>query len=110
MAFDFRYSQCTPFKNGTSALLQEEIMVVSCTSKPVYEDAYVFVKKVKRTGTQKKHFWNVLLIGMDTMSRARVFHSMPKTVQYLQQHNWLDFKGYHKVSNQNIDAAICKKK
>lgn len=86
--------------------LQEEIVTVTCSSKPVYDDVYVFIKKVKRAGFRKPHFWNVLIIGMDTMSRARVFHSMPKTVQYLQQHKWLDFKGYHKVSNQNIDAAI----
>lgn len=71
--------------------------------KKVYEDAYLILKKInKKTELKKKQSWNALLLGMDTMSRARVVSTMPKAVSYLRKHEWLDYRGYHKVSERRI--------
>ncbi|CAH4032171.1 unnamed protein product [Pieris brassicae] len=97
-----RYSPCAPFENQTKIELLEEIIVVKCTTKlkVVYEDAYIFVKKLKREEYDDLNHekpWNVLILGMDTMSRARLISSMPKTAQLLRNHHWLDFRAYQKV-------------
>lgn len=82
---------------------KHEVITVTCKvhgskQNTVYEDAYIIVKKkTKKTDFNKNKSWNVLLLGMDTMSRARVVSTMPKTVHYLQKHEWLDYRGYHKV-------------
>ncbi|XP_032513670.2 uncharacterized protein LOC116767456 [Danaus plexippus] len=120
-----RYSICTPFKNGTETQLEEEVVLVTC--KPIkspnrrknkygsiYKDAYAFVKKYNRSteiiSDHKK--WNILILGMDTMSRARFYTSMPKTAKYFKKHKWLDFSGYQKVGYNtfpNIMALLTGK-
>ncbi|XP_072943555.1 uncharacterized protein [Epargyreus clarus] len=96
------YSTCILFQNGSRVELEQEIVTVSCHSKQtnIYEDAYIILKKhvtsINEKNT-KSNPWNVLILGMDTMSRARLFSSMPQTAQYLREHNWLDFRGYQKV-------------
>lgn len=102
----YSYTACTPFKNGSKTELLQEVIIVKCVSPSnlksnvVYKDAYIIVKKQttnKENNKEKKQNWNVLLLGMDTMSRARVFSTMPKTVKYMQKRDWLDYKGYQKV-------------
>lgn len=48
---------------------------------------------------KRKNPWNVLVLGLDTVSRARIYSSMPKTVKYMLQNNWLDYRGYQKVTD-----------
>lgn len=103
----FRYTSCIPFKNGTKVSFNNEVIVVTCRPQPktkkevIYEDVYMLLKKQTRdensTKTEEKS-WNVLLLGMDTMSRARAFHSMPKMVKYFERNNWLDFRAFQKVT------------
>ncbi|KAL4714086.1 hypothetical protein ACJJTC_008440 [Scirpophaga incertulas] len=98
---DIKYSKCMSFKNGTVTPLINEVITVKCYKQEIiYEDAYIILKKVRRkiTNTNKKNSWNVLLLGMDTMSRGRAISSMPKTVAYFKRHKWLDFRGYQKVA------------
>lgn len=102
--FIFRYSQCEYFTNGTEAPLEHEVIVVTCflvktKKKVIYEDAYAIIKKIKVLNQdEKEKSWNILILGMDTMSRARIYKSMPKTAAYLSQNNWLDYRGYQKVT------------
>ncbi|KAI8435171.1 hypothetical protein MSG28_003534 [Choristoneura fumiferana] len=106
---NYNYSQCTNFDTGTTVKLKEEVIVVSCASIPykkiksrniLYEDAYIILKKIKMgtsSGAAGPKNWNVLILGMDTMSRARFLSSMPKTASYFNQNGWLDYRGYQKV-------------
>lgn len=95
-----------PFKNGTRDRLQHEVITVTCnvtensTWKNVsYEDAYILPKKMYiRTNKLRNNAWNVLILGMDTMSRARAVQSMPKLVKYFKQNGWLDYRGFQKVN------------
>ncbi|KAM3963601.1 uncharacterized protein ACR2FA_002527 [Aphomia sociella] len=98
------YSTCVLFTNETRVKLKEEVITVKCSFmsdeklKIIYEDAYMIVKKRKNTvinGNNEK--WKVLLLGMDTMSRARTYYNMHSLMHYFKQNHWLDYRGYHKV-------------
>ncbi|CAD0196680.1 unnamed protein product [Chrysodeixis includens] len=97
------YTNCSNFKDGTTVKLYEEIVTVTCKAnkgqipKIVYEDAYIILKKknIKTNATVPK--WNVLMLGLDTMSRVRFYDTLPLTAQYFQKYIWLDYRAYHKV-------------
>ncbi|XP_049866942.1 uncharacterized protein LOC126367468 isoform X2 [Pectinophora gossypiella] len=121
------YTSCVPFENDTVTVLEEEVVIVSCIQKAnkktvfTYEDAYLILKKqytehlklqVKEDAVIMKDNWNVLIVGMDTMSRARAHHSIPKTLRYMREHDWLDYQGYQKVGANtypNIMAILTGK-
>ncbi|KAI5639350.1 hypothetical protein NE865_08210 [Phthorimaea operculella] len=107
-----------PFEDGHKVIQEEEVIAVSCDvfspkNKKIstYSDAYLIIKK-KPTDLLKipirdnvvlvKENWNVVIVGMDTMSRARAYHSLPKTVRYLQNNGWLDYRGYQKVAENTF--------
>lgn len=72
----------------------------------IYDDVYGFCKKLniteenvnktKRTKNKKIKF-NVLLLGMDSMSFPRVAMTMPRTIKFMKENFWLWYRGYHKV-------------
>ncbi|XP_047527624.1 uncharacterized protein LOC125064562 [Vanessa atalanta] len=99
-----RYSSCIDFKNGTETFLKEEVITVKCKHNSdkkviIYEDAYAILKKIKRTYEKRddERPWNILILGMDTISRGRAYSSLPKTTDYMLRHDWLDYRGYQKV-------------
>lgn len=70
------------------------------TSNVVYRDAYI-VPKIINTNASKidDSSWNVLIFGMDSMSRARATQSMPKLVNYFKENSWLDYRAFQQVNN-----------
>ncbi|XP_038215752.1 uncharacterized protein LOC119835156 [Zerene cesonia] len=98
-----RYTNCESFQNGIQIQLKEEMIAINCAIfKPhkeiIYRDVYILVKKRNITKSNKSNNpWNVMVLGMDTMSRGRFISSMPTTAKYLQTHHWLDFRGFQKV-------------
>ncbi|KAG7306986.1 hypothetical protein JYU34_007109 [Plutella xylostella] len=94
--------ECIEFQNGTTTNLDHEIISVTCSSKKnakkvIYDDIYMLVKKANASsmpGRGKKK-WNVLVLGMDTMSRARLRDALPRAAARLRA--WLDYRAYHKV-------------
>ncbi|XP_059054367.1 uncharacterized protein LOC131848496 [Achroia grisella] len=99
------YTSCVTFNNGTTIKLNEEVITVTCGVSPdkkfkvIYEDAYMLIKKKNSSNHEENNnkSWNVLLLGMDTMSRARAYYNLPFTMEYFQRQDWLDYRGYHKV-------------
>ncbi|CAH2230194.1 uncharacterized protein LOC120624679 [Pararge aegeria] len=100
-----RYSKCTNFDNNSNVELKNEVITVTCSldsskKRVIYEDAYIILKRLHRDAEEEqipKKPWNVLVLGLDTVSRARVYNSMPKTVKYMLQNDWLDYRAYQKV-------------
>ncbi|KAI5636289.1 hypothetical protein NE865_10955 [Phthorimaea operculella] len=129
--FHVIYSNKKTFQNGDIIKLEEEVILVTCdlfSSKHKkifsYSDAYLILKKKvgsdfkpdndfdDRISYEENDSWNVLIVGMDTMSRGRAYHSIPKTVKYLKVNDWLDYRGYHKVASNtfpNIMAVLTGK-
>lgn len=104
----FRYGPWQQFRNGTTVYLKSDFIKVRCYPTanrayyniPTYDDSYAIVNKVKtKKRAAKKRHWNVLMIGLDTLSRSRAFHDLPMTTDYFMKEGWLDFKGYNKASN-----------
>ncbi|KAJ8725525.1 hypothetical protein PYW08_003708 [Mythimna loreyi] len=122
------YTPCKIFTNNTIVWLEQEIITVTCTDLPVspelsdetiiYKDTYIILKKIdesvsKSITNEKSMQWNVLMVGMDGMSRTRLFDTMPYTTKYLKKHKWLDFKAYHKVDDntfQNLMSVLTGKR
>lgn len=106
----FRYTKCKNFVNDTRTKLEHELITVSCRPKnkanKVYEDAYIILKKQKVMPTKiNEKPLNVLVLGMDTTSRARAIQSMTKLVLYFKQNSWLDYRAFQKVK-QSIALLI----
>ena len=43
---------------------------------------------------------NLLLLGMDTLSRMNFRRTMPNVFEYLQRNHWFELQGYNKVSKK----------
>lgn len=93
--------------------LKTEIITVTCksiensTNQYIYEDAYIQMRKLKgEERNNDSNSWNVLLMGMDSMSRGRATQSMPKLVKYFKENDWLDFRAFQRV-NQYILLLFC---
>ncbi|CAH0604567.1 unnamed protein product [Chrysodeixis includens] len=116
-----KYSNCTKFKDDALITLQSDFIHIQCTgyadnnrSKVIYSDMYAFAKKmdVKPRNNKCKVQYNVLMIGMDSMSLVRAVKTMPRTTAFLKNDNWLGFRGYHKIADNtfpNIMAALTGK-
>lgn len=95
-------NKCIPF--DTSAKIDEEFIKVICHSNNsvIYTDFFSFVP-VK---TQKNHFetktLNVLIIGLDGVSRLNFHRQMPKTAEYLKNLSAVELLGYTKVGDNTF--------
>jgi len=46
---------------------------------------------------------NVILFGIDTVSRSHALRSLPKTISLFQEMGFHDFQGYHSIFPETID-------
>lgn len=61
---------------------------------------FAFPKKVDTTKLPKndcKDKYNILMLGIDTMSLPRLAQTMKRTINFFRDNFWLAFRGYHKV-------------
>ncbi|XP_060528603.1 uncharacterized protein LOC132703387 [Cylas formicarius] len=104
------YSECVPFVNRIPIEKNTSSLRVTCENG--YDNVhYVFhepppdaVKHAKRP--------NVLMIGIDALSRLNFIRTMPKTVEFCQRNGWIDLKGYNKILHNtypNMMAAMTGK-
>ncbi|KAG6450033.1 uncharacterized protein LOC115443478 [Manduca sexta] len=109
----FMYTRCIPFQNGKEINLLHEVVTVTCSTQIskmetdiVYKDSYILVKKKDKIKSSTTKPWNILVLGMSTMSRGRIYDAMPRTVQYLQANKWLDYRGYHTVGDEMLPNVV----
>lgn len=99
-------------KNEQIFSLESDFINVQCSevnaynkSHLVYQDMYAFCKKVNTTNVnntkKRKEKYNVLILGMDSMSLSRFVQTMTRTVTFLKNNFWPGFRGYHKVKINN---------
>ncbi|XP_065211167.1 uncharacterized protein LOC135839194 [Planococcus citri] len=94
-----------------------EYIYVKCTSrneskKLIYENIHSMVIE-KQPSPPKPAAdpikYSVLFFGIDSISRLNLIRSMPKTVQYLKEKQWLELEGYNKIADNtfpNLVAAL----
>lgn len=74
-------------------------------STMIYEDAFAFIRrkhnkvvsKPDKEEHQKSRKLNVLIVGIDSISRLHLIRAMPKTFDFLQKRKLIDYKLYNKV-------------
>ncbi|KAK5646627.1 hypothetical protein RI129_005091 [Pyrocoelia pectoralis] len=105
------YDTCVQF-NG-SAKIEDEFIRVSCTyeEKEIYKDFFSFVpvkSRIKNFSSAqssiKKH--NVLVIGLDSISRLNLHRQMPITVKTLKDMDAIELLGYNKVGDNTFSNLI----
>ncbi|XP_045491833.1 uncharacterized protein LOC123691468 isoform X2 [Colias croceus] len=113
-----KFSSCYKCENGDTFALESDFINVQCfgyddqnESHMIYEDMYAFTKqkippKVEKECDEK---YNILMLGMDSMSLPRFVQTMTDTVLFMKNNFWLSYRGYHKVGDNtfpNLMAAL----
>lgn len=59
-----------------------------------------------KTGKPNSIMPSVLMIGIDSVSRLNLIRSMPKTMKFLREYDWLTLEGYTKVAENTFPNLI----
>jgi len=105
----FRYSNhCIPFKD--SAVIQDNFIRVTCTlhGKVVYKDFFAFVLPSRNQQPQlKKDSLNVLILGIDAVSKMNFVRQLPNTYKYIiEDLKGIDMQGYNKVGDNTFPNLV----
>lgn len=108
------YGECYYFTE--SILVNDEFAKVNCfynESTKVYENFYLSALKkdfLYHDGrgeiTHNKRLYNVLIIGIDAVSRLNFYRKMPKTVSFLKDNGGVDLVGFNKVGDNTFPNVI----
>lgn len=98
------------FKEKT--YIKHEFIRVECkdTKKVIYKDFHSFVikgnpkKAIEKASKTDKY--NVLILGIDAVSRLNFHRTMPKTLKFLLDSGAVEFKGYNKVGDNTYPNLI----
>ncbi|XP_049867210.1 uncharacterized protein LOC126367636 [Pectinophora gossypiella] len=109
-----KYTPCHKLKDLQVFTIESDFVNVKCsqkdrlkkTSHVIYDDVYPFVKMVspnEQSGEEgKRKRFNVLMIGMDSMSLARFSAVMSRTVKFFEENYWLAYRGFHKIGDNTL--------
>lgn len=118
-----RYSKCREFEYEEVLPDTTEFIKVRCElhrkkkpNKEVYRDAHAVVpilpsalKKKKLLIEEKRPVdnkqsskLNVLIVGIDSVSRLNIRRMMPQTYGYLKRNNWIELNGYTKIADNTF--------
>lgn len=73
--------------------------------RKVYENVHSTLQPPTRP-VPNRNDPNVLLVGIDGVSRSNLVRSMPRTFEFCQRNNWVDLKGYNKVADNTYPNLI----
>ncbi|GFR23438.1 uncharacterized protein TNCT_305481 [Trichonephila clavata] len=105
-------------QNGSSLPFDHEVFQVNCKSFagiPVYDKLHIRIRNVSRSEKKSpKNPVNVLIFGLDSMSRLGFMRLLPRTYQYLTDSLHMTvFRGMNKVGDNtypNLVALLTGKK
>lgn len=102
-----------PMQSSDVFKLEDDFINVQCfeidvrnNSRIIYDDVYSFIKRKKSRNVTKSVVttkYNILILGLDSMSLRRLEQTMTSTAEYLKENHWLNFKGFHKVTLLYLD-------
>lgn len=107
-----KYGACVKFNNTVN--VQHEFVRVKCSvnGKSIYKQFFLFApmkkfhKEDEKYETINKNSYNVLIIGVDSVSRQNLLRTMPKTVNYLKTKGAVDMLGYNKVGYNTLPNLV----
>lgn len=107
-----QYEDCVEFSSYIE--VDHEFVKVTCDyeQRTVYEQYYLFARKKPRNafGRKKKSsepknqtdYYNVIVMGIDAISRLNFYRTMPKTLAYLKKKGAIELLGYNKVGDNTF--------
>lgn len=111
-----QYDDCVEFFNYIE--VEHEFVRVSCEydQKTVYDQFFLFAIKKMFDFTEHRFgqnimntppkndtpFYNVIVMGIDAISRLNFYRTMPKTLDYLKKKGAIELLGYNKVGDNTF--------
>ncbi|XP_012139050.1 uncharacterized protein LOC100878029 isoform X2 [Megachile rotundata] len=108
-------NECFKFQNSTE--ISTEFVKVECSrnNEVIYKDYHVFLPRLSTTekrcekakaANPKRDFLNLLIVGIDSVSRINFHRMMPHTVQALQSLGAVEMLGYTKVADNTYPNLV----
>ncbi|KAJ8921409.1 hypothetical protein NQ315_003027 [Exocentrus adspersus] len=102
------FSDCIPFHDTVH--IKHDFIRVECSNffQKVYVNVHSTLQPPKEVATNAADP-NVLLIGIDGVSRSNLIRSMPRTYQFCERNRWINLKGYNKIADNtypNLMAVL----
>ncbi|CAG9566682.1 unnamed protein product [Danaus chrysippus] len=104
------YEACIEFSDYIEVM--NEFVRVSCGYKDVliYEQFFIFTPKKQLLSLKGDYIdvirnqtaYNVIIMGIDALSRLNFHRTMPKTLAYLKKKGAIEFYGYNKVGDNTF--------
>ncbi|CAH0726077.1 unnamed protein product, partial [Brenthis ino] len=105
-----KYESCIEFSNYIEVM--NEFVRVACyyREKFIYDQFFLFAPK-KPFVTFKDEYseipqnqtaYNIIIIGIDAISRLNFYRTMPKTLSFLKKKGAIEFYGYNKVGDNTF--------
>ncbi|XP_017487841.1 PREDICTED: uncharacterized protein LOC108376165 [Rhagoletis zephyria] len=90
-----------------------ECYIGNNTGKPIQKDAFSFIQQqnvalTNSSNVPAKTFYlksrkpNVLLLGIDSLSRINFRRTMPETFKYMQSNRWFELQGFNKIGDNTF--------
>lgn len=107
-----KYRKCKYFSNIIEA--KDEFVTVICNTRDsiVYRQYFLFAlkKDIYNEDSDKilynKTGYNVIVMGIDAVSRLNFHRTMPKTLSFLQKKGAIELLGYNKVGDNTFPNLI----
>ncbi|KAF5298404.1 hypothetical protein FQR65_LT01182 [Abscondita terminalis] len=102
------FSKCITFKNNAKIKTQFVRVTCSYNANVIYTDFFSFVPlpNLKSSFHTQDPFINVLVVGLDAVSRINLHRQMPKTVEVLRNINAVEFLGYNKIADNTFPNVV----
>ncbi|XP_034828024.1 uncharacterized protein [Maniola hyperantus] len=102
------YSDCKKFSNIID--VSDEFVKVECNvdAVTVYQQYFVFTPKKKASYEipNNKTSYNVIVMGIDAVSRLNFYRTMPNTLTFLKEHSAIELLGYNKVGDNTFPNLV----
>ncbi|XP_075220749.1 uncharacterized protein LOC142324042 [Lycorma delicatula] len=111
-------SPCTEFNKTVTLQEDEEYIMVKCHvpkrkgKKEVYGNVHARIIKKPSIEYKLKHDastedkLSVLFMGIDSISRLNLLRTMPNTVSFLKENDFIELKGYNKIDDNTFPNLI----
>lgn len=110
-----QYGKCITFTDYIE--VTNEFVKVSCVYKhrKLYEQFFLFARKKTilsynedsmEIHPNQTNSYNVIVLGIDAISRLNFYRTMPKTMAYLKKKGAIELLGYNKVGDNTFPNVI----
>lgn len=98
------YSECKEFV--TVIKVEHEFVQIECyhLDEVIYTDFFLFDfhKEITTNSSHSQESFNVLILGIESMSRLNFHRTMPKTASFLKERGVLELHGYNKLGDNSL--------